>query len=166
MSMKPTRRLFVGIQIVGSACSIASLFRGTQILAIDLSDWTGVAWLAGFVVLGLVAIVAGRKASRTLRQSGTERGHWRTHEVEVFYPTPYKSPPHLRLSKLHLRGRFGSPVTSSGLINREVVATQQREDGFTAVIRGASGNTRSARFNWSFKWKAKGVPDYCRNKDV
>lgn len=159
MARKTTRWLFAAIQVAGAVCSIGSFLRGLQLLVIDISNWTGLVWLAAFVLLAATAVSAGRRASPLLRQSGTERGHWRTEEVEVFYPIPYKSAPRLRLSKLHLRGGFGNPVDSNALRNREVVATQQEKEGFTAAIRGTRSSTRSGSYNWRFRWKAIGIPD-------
>jgi len=160
MNRRAVHRFFVGVQIVGSACSIASFLRGLQLLVIDITNWTALVWLVVFVMLAAIAIMARRKASPLLVQSGSEHGHGRTKQVEVFYPIPYKATPHLRLSRLHLKGTLGHPVTANVLSNREVIAVEQRNDGFNVEIRGASGGSSYTLYNWRFKWKAQGMADY------
>lgn len=160
MNRRAVHWFFVGVQIVGSACSIASFLRGLQLLVIDITNWTALVWLVVFIMLAAIAIMARRKASPLLVQSGREHGHGRTKQVEVFYPMPYKATPHLRLSRLHLKGTLGNPVTANALRNREVIAVEQRNDGFKAEIRGASGGISDGSYNWRFKWKAQGMPDY------
>ena len=156
MNRRPARWVFVGIQIVGSASSIASFLRGLQLLVIDISNWTALVWLATFVLLATVAIGAHQKASPLLGQSGTEHGHWRTSKTQIFYPVPYKSVPHLRLSKLHLKVGFFDSLSTTVMGNRQVIAIEQRKDGFTAQIRSGYSDEPC---NWSFKWKAKGIPE-------